>query len=110
MFAAIDNLADAQSFSQAYKVYADYLRQQTKVSVARVEATQALRAPRLQRVFAPCGTVSRTSTAAVADRLIRRHSKRVAGPAQAGPPRKTSGAGPLAVTMSSQSYSISDRA
>jgi hypothetical protein len=39
VFAAIDNLADAQSFSQAYKVYADYLRQQTKVSVTRAEAT-----------------------------------------------------------------------
>ena len=39
MFAAIDNLAYAQSFSQAYKVYVDYLRQQTKVNVARAEAT-----------------------------------------------------------------------
>ena len=39
VFAAIDNLADAQSFAQAYKVYVDYLRQQTKVSVGRVEAT-----------------------------------------------------------------------
>jgi hypothetical protein len=39
LFAAIDNLGDAQSFSQANKVYVDYLRQQTKVSVARAEAT-----------------------------------------------------------------------
>jgi hypothetical protein len=39
VFAAIDNLAGAQSFPQAYKVYVDYLREQTKVSVGRTEAT-----------------------------------------------------------------------
>ena len=39
VFAAIDNLADAQSLFQAYKVYLDYLRQQTKVNLARAEAT-----------------------------------------------------------------------
>ena len=39
VFAAIDNLAGAKSFPQAYKVYVDYLRQQTKVSFARAEAT-----------------------------------------------------------------------
>jgi len=39
VFAAIDNLAGAESFPQAYKVYVDYLREQTKVSVVRTEAT-----------------------------------------------------------------------
>ena len=51
VLAAIDNLADAQSFSQAYKVYADYLRQQTKVSVARVEATASFASTKASEGF-----------------------------------------------------------
>jgi hypothetical protein len=38
MFAAIDRLAGAQSFTDAYEVHGDYLRQQTNVSVARAKS------------------------------------------------------------------------
>jgi hypothetical protein len=38
MFAAIDKLAGAQSLTDAYEVYVDYLRQQTNVSVARAKS------------------------------------------------------------------------
>ena len=38
-FAAIDKLAGAQSLSDAYDVYADYVRGQTNVGVARVRGT-----------------------------------------------------------------------
>ncbi len=51
VFAAIDNLADAQSFSQAYKVYVDYLRQQTKVNVARAEATASFASTKASEGF-----------------------------------------------------------
>jgi hypothetical protein len=50
-FAAIDKLADAQSFAQAYKVYVDYLRQQTKVSVGRVEATASFASTKASEGF-----------------------------------------------------------
>src|SRR5271165_1363150 len=36
-FAAIDKLADAQSLTEAYEVYADYLRQQSNVVTARAK-------------------------------------------------------------------------
>ena len=51
VFAAIDNLADAQSLSQAYKVYLDYLRQQTKVNLARVEATASFASTKASEGF-----------------------------------------------------------
>jgi len=38
-FAAIDKLAGAQSLTDAYDVYVDYLRDQTNVGIARVEGT-----------------------------------------------------------------------
>jgi hypothetical protein len=38
MFAAIDKLAGAQSLTDAYEVYVDYLRQQTNVSIARAKS------------------------------------------------------------------------
>ena len=38
MFAAIDKLASAQSLTDAYEVYVDYLRQQTNVSIARAKS------------------------------------------------------------------------
>ena len=37
VFAAIDDLAGAQSVSDAYEVYVAYLREQTNVGVARVQ-------------------------------------------------------------------------
>ena len=37
-FAAIDKLAGAQSLSDAYEVYVDYLREQTNVGVGRAQA------------------------------------------------------------------------
>ena len=37
-FAAIDKLAGAQSLSDAYAVYVDYLREQTNVGVGRAQA------------------------------------------------------------------------
>ena len=51
VFAAIDNLADAQSLSQAYKVYLDYLRQQTKVNLARAEATASFASTKASEGF-----------------------------------------------------------
>ena len=51
VFAAVDKLADAQSFAQAYKVYVDYLRQQTKVSVGRVEATASFASTKASEGF-----------------------------------------------------------
>jgi hypothetical protein len=51
LFAAIDNLADAQSFSHAYKVYVDYLRQQTKVNIARAEATAGFASTKASEAF-----------------------------------------------------------
>jgi len=50
-FAAIDKLADAQSLSQAYRVYLDYLRQQTKVNLARVEATASFASTKASEGF-----------------------------------------------------------
>ena len=51
VFAAIDNLADAQSLFQAYKVYLDYLRQQTKVNLARAEATASFASTKASEGF-----------------------------------------------------------
>jgi hypothetical protein len=51
VFAAIDKLADAQSLSQAYRVYLDYLRQQTKVNLARVEATASFASTKASEGF-----------------------------------------------------------
>ena len=51
VFAAIDKLADAQSLSQAYKVYLDYLRQQTKVNLARAEATASFASTKASEGF-----------------------------------------------------------
>ena len=42
MFAAIDKLAGAQSLTEAYEVYVDYLRQQGNVAAARAKSAATL--------------------------------------------------------------------
>jgi hypothetical protein len=81
VLAAIDNLADAQSFSQAYKMYLEYLRQLTKVNVARAEATASF-----ARTKAAEGFHALRDGVEKVSRLIRRHLKRLSRAAQAGPP------------------------
>ncbi len=87
VFAAIDKLADAQSFAQAYKVYArlpapaDQSQCRSRRGDSKLCEHQGFRG--FSRLAGRC---RESSTGAVAGRLMRRHSKRLLGGRASWPP------------------------